>query len=86
LLRRRNEGAGVLLISADLGEILSLSDRIVVLYRGRIVGELVGAEATELNVGLLMAGVRPTGNDTTRERLPGAADPGVAPMPGDGAT
>ena len=34
ILRRRNEGAGVLLISADLAEILSLADRIVVLYRG----------------------------------------------------
>ena len=63
ILRRRNEGAGVLLISADLAEILSLADRIVVLYRGRIVGELAGAEATEMNVGLLMAGVRPRGVD-----------------------
>jgi simple sugar transport system ATP-binding protein len=63
ILRRRNEGAGVLLISADLAEILSLADRIVVLYRGRIVGELVGADATEMNVGLLMAGVRPRGVD-----------------------
>ncbi len=53
----------MLLISADLAEILSLADRIVVLYRGRIVGELAGAEATEMNVGLLMAGVRPRGVD-----------------------
>ena len=61
LLRRRDEGAGVLLISADLSEILSLSDRVVVLSRGRIVGELAAADATELRVGLLMAGVRPRG-------------------------
>ena len=85
ILARRNEGAGVLLISADLAEVLSLSDRVVVLYRGRIVGELVGAEATELNVGLLMAGVRPGGIDTTPELAPDAADPGVAPSDGGAA-
>jgi simple sugar transport system ATP-binding protein len=79
LLRRRDEGAAVLLISADLAEVLSLSDRVVVLYRGRIVGELAAADATEVNVGLLMAGVRPAGVRAGPQRLPDTPDPGVAP-------
>jgi simple sugar transport system ATP-binding protein len=85
LLRRRNEGAGVLLISADLAEVLSLSDRVVVLYRGRIVGELAAADATEVNVGLLMAGVRPQGIDTTPDQESDAPDAGVAPVPAPSA-
>jgi simple sugar transport system ATP-binding protein len=56
LLDRRATGSGVLLISSDLEEIRALSDRIVVLYRGRIAGELLAAEADELRLGMLMAG------------------------------
>jgi simple sugar transport system ATP-binding protein len=85
ILRRRNEGAGVLLISADLAEVLSLADRVVVLYRGRIVGELAAADATELNVGLLMAGVRPRGVDASPALAPADADPGIGPAPEVGA-
>jgi simple sugar transport system ATP-binding protein len=48
--------AAVLLVSADLEEILSLADRIVVMYEGRIVGIVRGDEATEETVGLLMTG------------------------------
>ena len=50
-------GVAVLLISSDLNEILQLSDRIVVLYRGRIQGELTRAEADPERLGLLMGGV-----------------------------
>lgn len=49
-------GVGILLISADLQEILSLSDRILVMYEGRITGILNNEEATEENLGLLMTG------------------------------
>ena len=49
-------GVAVLLISADLQEILSLSDRILVMYEGRIVGELSTHEANEEKLGLLMMG------------------------------
>lgn len=49
-------GVGVLLISADLQEILSLSDRILVMYEGKIAGELMTAEADEESLGLLMMG------------------------------
>ncbi|MBN8618605.1 MAG: ABC transporter ATP-binding protein [Anaerolineae bacterium] len=58
ILKRRNDGAGVLLISADLSEVISLSDRILVMYDGRIIGELPAAEADETRLGLLMAGIR----------------------------
>lgn len=50
------KGVGVLLISADLEEILSLSDRIIVMYEGKITGELTAEEANENNLGILMMG------------------------------
>jgi len=52
----RDAGIPVLLVSADLNEILSLSDRIIVMFQGRIMGELSQAEATPERLGLLMAG------------------------------
>lgn len=51
-----NTGVGVLLISADLQEIMSLADRILVMYEGQIVGELTMDEADEERLGLLMMG------------------------------
>jgi simple sugar transport system ATP-binding protein len=57
LLRQADMGKAVLLVSADLAEILSLSDRIGVMYRGQIVGLLGRDEATEEKLGLMMAGV-----------------------------
>jgi len=56
LLQARNNGKAVLLISADLEEILSISDRIAVMYEGRIVGMLNPEEATEARLGLMMTG------------------------------
>jgi simple sugar transport system ATP-binding protein len=50
-------GTPVLLISYDLDELLRLSDRLVVLYEGRLVGTLDAAEADRDRIGLLMAGV-----------------------------
>jgi general nucleoside transport system ATP-binding protein len=55
LLEQRSEGKAILLISLELEEIRSLSDRILVIYAGRIVGEL-GPDATDEQLGLLMAG------------------------------
>ncbi len=57
-LKLRAEGRGVLLISEDLDELFALSDRIVVMYEGRIVGNLDAAAATPAEVGLLMTGSR----------------------------
>ena len=52
----RDEGGAVLLISAELSEVMSLSSRILVMYEGRIVAELATKDATEEGLGLLMAG------------------------------
>ena len=49
-------GVGVLLISTELEEILALAHRIVVIHRGRIVGEMAAAEADLERLGLLMGG------------------------------
>ena len=56
LVRARDERKAILLISADLEEILSLSDRIAVIYEGRIVGILRPEEATEERLGLMITG------------------------------
>ncbi|MBS3965678.1 MAG: ABC transporter ATP-binding protein [Truepera sp.] len=56
IVKARDLGLAVLLVSADLNEVLSLSDRIIVLYEGAVMGELAQAEATAETVGLLMAG------------------------------
>jgi simple sugar transport system ATP-binding protein len=56
LINYRNKGNGVLLISEDLDEILFLSDRIAVLYEGRIVGVVRCDKANREDLGLLMGG------------------------------
>ena len=56
LLAQRAAGAGILLVSEDLDELLELADRLVVIYEGRIVGEMPVAEADPERLGLLMAG------------------------------
>lgn len=61
VLAARDGGAGVLLISSDLAEILALSDRIAVMYRGTIVGVLDRSKADHDQLGLLMAGIVETG-------------------------
>jgi general nucleoside transport system ATP-binding protein len=55
IIEKRNAGAAVILVSAELDEVLEMSDRIVVMYRGRIVGEFDGRTADKNEVGLLMA-------------------------------
>jgi simple sugar transport system ATP-binding protein len=57
LLERRKEGVGVLLISEELEEIMNLSDRIAVIYKGRILKVLPSAGTSREQLGLLMAGV-----------------------------
>jgi len=56
IIDQRDKGAGILLVSAELDEILSLSDRIAVMYEGRIVGEMPIEEADEKKLGSLMLG------------------------------
>ena len=57
IMRQRGEGRAILLISVQLDELIALSDRILVMFAGRIVGELDGEDATEERLGLLMGGV-----------------------------
>ncbi len=58
IIEKRDQGAAVLLVSSELDEVLSLSDRIAVMYGGEILDILPGTSATKERLGLLMAGVR----------------------------
>ncbi len=58
LMDQRAEGTAILLISEDLDEILALSDRIIVIYEGEIMGEVISGQASPEEIGLMMAGVR----------------------------
>jgi simple sugar transport system ATP-binding protein len=59
IIKKRDEGTGVLLVSSELDEILALSDRIAVMYKGRIMDIIDAGKATKEQIGLLMAGVHP---------------------------
>jgi simple sugar transport system ATP-binding protein len=58
LMDLRNQDKAVLLVSMELSEILDLSDRILVMYEGEVVGCLDTRDATPEQLGLLMAGIR----------------------------
>jgi simple sugar transport system ATP-binding protein len=58
LLELRHQGTGILLISEDLDELLALSDRLLVLYEGQVMGEVLPQEASVEEIGLMMAGTR----------------------------
>jgi simple sugar transport system ATP-binding protein len=58
IVSKRDEGVAVLLVSAELDEIMALSDRIVVMYKGEIIDIVPRAQATREGLGLLMAGVK----------------------------
>ena len=60
LLELRRQGTGILLISEDLDELLALSDRLIVLYEGQVMGEVPTREAHIEEIGLMMAGTRKT--------------------------
>jgi simple sugar transport system ATP-binding protein len=57
LLALRAAGAGILLVSEELEELMNLSDRIAVLFRGRVNDVVLAQEATRERLGRLMAGV-----------------------------
>ncbi len=57
ILEKRDSGCAILLVSSELDEIMELSDRIAVMYRGKIVAVLPAEQVTKEYVGLLMAGV-----------------------------
>lgn len=57
IIKKRDEGCAVFLVSTELDEIMSLSDRIGVMYRGRIIDQLESGAATKERIGRLMAGL-----------------------------
>jgi general nucleoside transport system ATP-binding protein len=58
IIQKRDEGCAVLLLSTELEEVMSLSDRIAVMFKGKIIAVLDAKEATLERLGLLMAGIR----------------------------
>lgn len=56
IIKKRNQGVAILLVSAELDEIFRLSDRIVTMYEGRITGEFKAGEITRKEIGLYMTG------------------------------
>ena len=56
ILKEKEAGKAVMVVSAELSEVMSLSDKIAVMYEGEIVGVLNREEATEEKLGILMAG------------------------------
>ncbi|MDP6706564.1 MAG: ABC transporter ATP-binding protein [Alphaproteobacteria bacterium] len=59
LIAMRDAGSAVLLVSVELDEVMSLADRILVVFEGRIVGEVGAGEADERDLGLMMANIVP---------------------------
>lgn len=66
LVELRDAGKAILLVSVELDEILSLADRIAVMFDGRIMGERLPSETDERELGLLMAGILPEGRAAPR--------------------
>ena len=58
IMQKRNQGYGILLISAELDEIFRLSDRILTLYEGEVTGEFTNSGITKREIGFYMTGVR----------------------------
>ncbi len=56
LVKQRDEGNAVLLVSLELDEVMNVSDRIAVIYEGKIVGIVDAKDADENTLGLMMAG------------------------------
>ena len=59
IIEQRDQGVAVLLVSAELDEVMSLSDRIAVMYHGQVMATLDARTAERATLGLLMAGVQP---------------------------
>jgi simple sugar transport system ATP-binding protein len=59
IVKERDAGTAVLIVSTELEEVMALSDRLLVMYRGKVVAELDPKKVTPMEVGLFMAGSRP---------------------------
>ena len=74
IIEARSDGVAVLLVSAELDEVMSLSDRIVVMYKGKIIDIVPAHEATREQLGLLMAGIKPEGRPAREQSLQTGTD------------
>ena len=81
IIQMRDAGKAILLVSVELDEVRSLSDRILVMFDGHIVGEADPATATEGELGLMMAGIDTPGSTpvSARRPLPRWADVALLP-------
>jgi ABC-type uncharacterized transport system ATPase subunit len=59
IVKERDAGTAVLIVSTELEEVMALTDRLLVMYRGKVVAELDPKKVTPMEVGLYMAGSRP---------------------------
>ncbi len=58
IVAQRDRGAAILIVSTELDEVMALSDRLLVMYRGKVVAELDPKQVTPADVGLHMAGAK----------------------------
>ena len=58
IVEERDQGAAVLIVSTELDEVMALADRLLVMYRGKVVAELDPSQVTNADVGLYMAGAQ----------------------------
>ncbi|MFG1902714.1 ABC transporter ATP-binding protein [Micromonospora carbonacea] len=86
VIRERDVGTAVLVVSSELDEVIGLADRIAVMYRGRVIG-IVGPDTPREEIGLLMAGITPDAAPAADPATPAlAADPAADPAtPAPGA-
>ncbi|WP_308444911.1 ABC transporter ATP-binding protein [Micromonospora okii] len=77
VIRERDVGTAVMVVSSELDEVLNLADRVAVMYRGRIIG-IVGPDTPREEIGLLMAGITP-------DAAAGPADDAATPVPAPGS-
>jgi simple sugar transport system ATP-binding protein len=82
IVSKRDEGIAVLVVSSELDEIMALSDRIVVMYKGEVIDIVPREEATREQLGLLMAGVHPDEHAVTAETTHIHRDPRAHLKPG----
>jgi ABC-type uncharacterized transport system ATPase subunit len=68
IVAKRDEGTAVLLVSPELDEIMELSDRIAVMFRGKIMAVVPGSDATKEQIGLLMAGITPETGEVEKSK------------------
>ena len=83
LVKSRDAGCAVLVVSVELDEILSLADRILVMFAGRIVGEVPAGRADERTLGLMMAGAAEAACPERSRRAHECAAPAAACLGGD---